>query len=93
MRGTAVVFIVGEDCIEVGAIARRERVVAFVTASDGTVTPARVRDWCAERLSDYKVPSDVIVDTAPLPRNANGKIQKAELRHRASALTSGETRA
>ena len=70
-----------------------ERVVAFVTASDGRVTPSLVRDWCAERLSDYKVPSDVIVDTAPLPRNANGKIQKAELRNRASALTSGETTA
>ena len=67
-----------------------ERVVAFVTAADGTVTPSLVRDWCAERLSDYKVPSDVIVDTAPLPRNANGKIQKSELRNRASALTSGE---
>ena len=67
-----------------------ESVVAFVTATDGTVTPSRVRAWCAERLSDYKVPGEVIVEATPLPRNANGKIQKAELRDRATAITSDE---
>ena len=49
-----------------------------------------MRDWCAEPLSDYKVPSEVIVDTAPLPRAANGKLQKAQLRNRALALAIGE---
>lgn len=62
-----------------------EAVVAFVTA-EGGVTPSQVRDWCAERLSDYKVPGEVIVAADPLPRNANGKIQKGELRQRAAAL-------
>ncbi len=64
-----------------------ESVVAFVMAADSAVTPSRVRDWCAQRLSDYKVPGDVIVGTAPLPRNANGKIQKAELRSAALATS------
>ena len=63
-----------------------ESVVAFVTASDSGVTSARVRAWCAERLSDYKVPGEVVIDAAPLPRNVNGKIQKVDLRDRAANL-------
>ena len=63
-----------------------EAVVAFVTAAGGDVTSQSVREWCAERLSDYKVPADVIIATTALPRNANGKIQKAELRERAAAI-------
>ena len=63
-----------------------EAVVAFVTVETDGATPDRVREWCAERLSDYKVPKDVIIDAVALPRNANGKIQKAELRVRAAAL-------
>ena len=63
-----------------------EAVVAFVTAEDSGLTQHRVREWCAERLSDYKVPAEVIIAPSPLPRNANGKIQKAELRQRAAAI-------
>ena len=63
-----------------------EAVVAFVTVADDQLTPDRVRLWCSERLSDYKVPGDVVIETIALPRNANGKIQKAELRERAAAL-------
>ena len=63
-----------------------EAVVAFVSTEGGELTPHHVQAWCTERLSDYKVPAHVIIDTAPLPRNANGKIQKAELRERAAAL-------
>ena len=63
-----------------------EAVVAFVTDERGELTPQQVRNWCAERLSDYKVPGDVVIDTAALPRNANGKIQKADLRERAARL-------
>ena len=65
-----------------------EKVVAFVTTAGGELTPVRVRDWCAERLSDYKVPGTIVIDAAALPRNANGKIQKAELRERAAMLES-----
>ncbi len=63
-----------------------ETVVAFVTAGSGGLTPHSVRAWCAERLSDYKVPTEVIIEAAALPRNANGKIQKTALRERAAAL-------
>lgn len=63
-----------------------EAVVAFVTAEVGRLTPQQVRSWCAERLSDYKVPTDVIIEPSALPRNANGKIQKAVLRERAATF-------
>ena len=66
-----------------------EAVVAFVTVERDILTPHEVRAWCAERLSDYKVPVDVVIDAAALPRNANGKIQKASLRERAAALGEG----
>ena len=36
--------------------------------------------WCAERLSDYKVPETIDLTTEPLPRNANGKVLKRQLR-------------
>jgi len=39
-----------------------------------------VQAYCAERLSNYKVPETITIRTEPLPRNANGKIQKALLR-------------
>jgi acyl-CoA synthetase (AMP-forming)/AMP-acid ligase II len=39
-----------------------------------------LRAWCAARLSDYKVPETVTVTAEPLPRNANGKVVKRQLR-------------
>ena len=63
-----------------------EAVVAFVTAPDGGITAPIVRQWCADRLSDYKVPAHVVIGSSALPRNANGKIQKAVLRERAALL-------
>ncbi|WGD49045.1 class I adenylate-forming enzyme family protein [Bradyrhizobium sp. CB1650] len=39
-----------------------------------------LRTWCAERLSDYKVPETMAVTVEPLPRNANGKVLKRQLR-------------
>ncbi len=63
-----------------------ERVHAFVVAKDGiSLTAKDVRDFCATRLSDYKVPETVSIERAPLPRNANGKIQKAVLRQRVAS--------
>jgi len=61
-----------------------ERVHAFVTARDAAMPDAHaLRRFCAERLADYKVPETYTLDTAPLPRNANGKLLKRELRERA----------
>ena len=39
-----------------------------------------LRAWCAERLSDYKVPETITITADPLPRNANGKVLKRQLR-------------
>ncbi len=60
-----------------------ERVVAFVNAQDAAVTSEAIHAFCAARMADYKVPEFVVVADRALPRNANGKIQKAELRERA----------
>jgi long-chain acyl-CoA synthetase len=58
-----------------------ERVHAIVViAEQSTITADHVRAFCAERLSDYKVPETVTLQTLPLPRNANGKVQKPQLR-------------
>jgi acyl-CoA synthetase (AMP-forming)/AMP-acid ligase II len=57
-----------------------EAVAAFLYVADRGPTAAQVRAWCAARMADYKVPQHIIIASTPLPRNANGKIQKGELR-------------
>lgn len=57
-----------------------ERVIAFVRATRAGLSETEVRGFCSSRLADYKVPDRVVIDTEPLPRNANGKLQKHELR-------------
>jgi len=63
-----------------------ERVHAFVVPrEDAGLTVEAIRSYCAERLADYKVPETVTIESQPLPRNANGKIQKPILRQRLAA--------
>jgi long-chain acyl-CoA synthetase len=57
-----------------------ERVCVFVLPRDAAVTADDIRRFCAERMADYKVPERVELVREPLPRNANGKVQKAVLR-------------
>jgi acyl-CoA synthetase (AMP-forming)/AMP-acid ligase II len=57
-----------------------ERVHAFITVGKGQVTPEGLKSHCSSHLSDYKVPETFTIRTDPLPRNANGKILKRELR-------------
>jgi long-chain acyl-CoA synthetase len=57
-----------------------ERVKAFIRLRDAALDAAAIRAFCAARLADYKVPELIVLVDAPLPRNANGKLQKAELR-------------
>jgi acyl-CoA synthetase (AMP-forming)/AMP-acid ligase II len=58
-----------------------ERVHAFVCLKpDVAVQADELRRFCAERLADYKVPESYTLTTTPLPRNANGKLLKRELR-------------
>ncbi|MEY9121712.1 class I adenylate-forming enzyme family protein [Bradyrhizobium yuanmingense] len=56
-----------------------ERVHAVVVTRQ-PVTDTDLRAWCAERLSDYKVPETMAITADPLPRNANGKVLKRQLR-------------
>lgn len=61
-----------------------ERVHAVLTLR-APATPQEIRAWCMARLSDYKVPETLEMSVQPLPRNANGKIDKKQLRDRLGA--------
>jgi O-succinylbenzoic acid--CoA ligase len=74
---------VGVPCPVLG-----ERVHAFVhmdaaaraAHADEAALVESMRRFCAERLADYKVPESVGLRDEPLPRNANGKLMKREMR-------------
>ncbi|MDE2357215.1 MAG: acyl--CoA ligase [Alphaproteobacteria bacterium] len=54
---------------------------AVVTLRPGThATEQELRDFVAQRLAAFKVPVKIIFWPETLPRNANGKIVKSELR-------------
>jgi fatty-acyl-CoA synthase/feruloyl-CoA synthase len=56
-----------------------ETVVAFITTVEGSdLTPASIRQYCASRIADYKIPHEFIF--AGIPRNGAGKVQKHLLR-------------
>ena len=57
-----------------------ERVAATVRIANEDVDAAALAAFCAERLSGYKVPERFHLTREPLPRNANGKLQKTILR-------------
>jgi acyl-CoA synthetase (AMP-forming)/AMP-acid ligase II len=66
--------VVGYACPVLG-----ERVHAFATLRK-TVSEQELKDFCTGRLADYKVPEKFTLGTEPLPRNANGKVLKRDLR-------------
>jgi long-chain acyl-CoA synthetase len=76
--------VVGMPCPVLG-----ERVHAFVHCqvppADAAAAAAALRSLCAARLADYKVPETIVFADGPLPRNANGKLIKRELRERLAA--------
>lgn len=79
--------IVGlEGVLECAIIGRNDPVLGqrvhaiVVVADESCLSPDSVKDFCSQRLADYKVPETVTLCTAPLPRNANGKVLKARLR-------------
>jgi acyl-CoA synthetase (AMP-forming)/AMP-acid ligase II len=61
-----------------------EELAAFVTLK-GSATPAELRALCKAQLAPYKVPREVFV-IEDLPRNALGKVIKAELSARLPTL-------
>jgi O-succinylbenzoic acid--CoA ligase len=80
LPGVLEAAVVGKPCPVLG-----ERVHAFVYAPGGMADAQTVRAHCAARLADYKVPEEITLMETPLPRNANGKLLKRELRERAAA--------
>lgn len=72
--------IVAKPCPVLG-----ERVHAVVVMRN-PVGAEVLRAWCAERLSDYKVPETIDLTSDALPRNANGKIMKRQLREAWAAV-------
>ena len=68
--------IIGRPCPVLG-----ERVHAVLYAPGAAPDDAAVRQHCAERLADYKVPETWQWCSDPLPRNANGKLMKRLLRN------------
>ncbi|MFD0389779.1 hypothetical protein ACFQ4K_21540 [Tistrella bauzanensis] len=68
-----------------------ERTHCFVMLKDDGLNlsedevAAALKDFLSTRLSDYKVPDYFTFGADPLPRNANGKLMKRDLRDRALA--------
>jgi long-chain acyl-CoA synthetase len=75
--------IIAKPCPVLG-----ERVHAVIVTRHGDVRAEALRAWCAERLSDYKVPETIALTAEPLPRNANGKVMKKQLREAWTAVPS-----
>ena len=61
-----------------------EEVAAFVVLK-GAATPVELRELCRSRMAPYKVPREVFV-LPEFPRNALGKVIKAELSARLAPL-------
>jgi len=60
-----------------------ERAIAAATVREGhACTAEELIALARSRLADYKVPSEIVFDLGPLPRNAMGKINKAAVRSR-----------
>ncbi|MDG6079843.1 long-chain fatty acid--CoA ligase [Erythrobacter litoralis] len=60
-----------------------ERAIAAIVLVDGCVMspdPEAVKNHAREHLADYKVPTEIVFDLGPLPRNVTGKVDKAALK-------------
>jgi O-succinylbenzoic acid--CoA ligase len=75
LPGVVEAAVVGHPCPVLG-----ERVHAYLYAPEAQLDPAQVRNHCAARLADYKVPEEIFFSDTPLPRNLNGKLLKRALR-------------
>ena len=67
--------VVSKPCPVLG-----ERVHAFVMLKAEGSLEGELREFCRSRLSDYKVPESFTLSSTPLPRNANGKLVKKDMR-------------
>jgi long-chain acyl-CoA synthetase len=76
--------VIGMRCNVLG-----ERVHAFVTIKKPIETK-ELREFCAQQLSDYKIPETWTLQDGLLPRNANGKLLKRQLRDALAASASAK---
>jgi len=76
LEGVLECAIIGRDDPVLG---QRVHAIVVVPEMSG-LSAADVRQFCAARLADYKVPETISLCNIPLPRNANGKVLKATLR-------------
>ncbi len=69
------------DCAVIGVPDETwgERLRAFIVSRDGPLEATDVTDFCAGKIAAYKIPREIVAIDA-LPRNANGKVLKTELR-------------
>ncbi len=67
--------VVAKPCEVLG-----ERAHAFVTVTGAGASADALTRHCASLLADYKVPDSFTLGLEPLPRNANGKLMKRQLR-------------
>jgi acyl-CoA ligase (AMP-forming) (exosortase A-associated) len=65
-----------------------EAIVLLVVLAGGSTRIDDLRDWCMQRLPRYMVPRD-IVSCPEIPRNPNGKFDRAALHARLASLASG----
>jgi acyl-CoA synthetase (AMP-forming)/AMP-acid ligase II len=81
------------DCAVVGVPdpVLGEKTFAFVQRRELEVEGAALRDFLRQRIADYKVPDYWEVSENPVPRNQNGKLQKADMRALAMQML-GESR-
>ena len=76
-----------EHVVEAAVVARPDPVLgekthAVVRLATVDVTDEDLRSHCRAHLADYKVPDTFELGEDPLPRNANGKLQKNLLKER-----------
>ena len=78
--GIAEVAVVGLPDAEWGEVP-----CAVVVAKPGAaITLESLRAFCADKLARFKLPRRLQLSAAPLPRNATGKLLKAEIRKAAT---------
>ena len=53
-----------------------------IVYGQGSVTIADVLEHCGNSIARYKIPRYVVIEDAPLPRLATGKVAKAEIRNK-----------
>lgn len=73
-----------QDCAAIGLPddVTGEKIKLFVVTESTSITPARIREFCKQRLTGYKVPS-LVEFCQQLPRSSVGKVQRRKLRDQA----------